>query len=83
MIALSILCNPSLKYLVFDQDKIDDNINKRLYANGKMLDNINAKLNDLSFAIKSKLRFNKMLQTQFAQLASTTPSFEKGRILGI
>ena len=46
-----------------------DSINKKLHANDKMLENINAKLDDFSFAIKNQLSFNKILETQLAQLA--------------
>ena len=44
-----------------------------------MLENINAKLDDFSSAIKNQLSFNKMLETQLAQLAASIPSFEKGK----
>jgi hypothetical protein len=47
-----------------------------------MLENINAKLDDFSSAIKNQLSFNKMLETQLAQLAAAIPCFEKGRIPG-
>jgi len=33
-------------------------------------------------AIKNQLSFNKMLETQLAQLATAVPSYEQGRILG-
>jgi hypothetical protein len=54
-----------------------DSINKKLHANDRMLDSINAKLDDFSSAIKNQLSFNKMLETQLAQLAAAIPSFEK------
>ena len=66
-----------------------NSINKKLHANDKMLENINAKLDDFSSTIKNQLSFNKMLETQLAQLAAVIPSFEfvipsfeKGRIPG-
>jgi hypothetical protein len=59
-----------------------DSINKKLHANDKMLENINAKLDDFSSAMKNQLSFNKMLETKLAQLATAIPSFEKGRIPG-
>ena len=59
-----------------------DSINKNLHANDKMLENINAKLDDFSSAIKNQLSFNKMLETQLAQFATAILSFEKGRIPG-
>ena len=48
---------PSLKDLVFGQCKINDNITRKLYANGKMMENINAKLEGFSSARKNQLSF--------------------------
>ena len=59
-----------------------ESINKKLRANDKMLENINAKLDDFSFAIKNQLSFNKMQETQLAQLATAILSFENGKIPG-
>ena len=58
-------------------------INKKLHAHDKMLENINAKLDEFSSALKNQLSFNKMIETQLAQIAATIPSYEKDRILGI
>jgi hypothetical protein len=71
---------PFLKDLVYSQGRMTDSINKKLHANDKMLENINAKLDDFSSAIKNQLSFNKMLETQLAQLTVAIPSFEKGKI---
>ena len=71
---------PFLKDLVYSQGRMTDSINKKLHANDKMLENINAKLDDFSSATKNQLSFNKMLETQLAQLAAAIPSFEKGKI---
>jgi hypothetical protein len=57
-----------------------DSINKKLHAHDKMLENINAKLDEFSFALKNQLSFNKMIETQLAQIAAAIPSFEKDRI---
>jgi hypothetical protein len=73
---------PSFKDLVSGQGRITDNINNKLNANDKLLDNINAKLDDFSSAIKNQFSFNKILETQLAQLAAAIPSFEKDRIPG-
>ena len=71
---------PSLKDLVYKQGRLTDNLNKKLLANDKMLENVNAKLDDFSFAMKNQLRFNKMLETHLAQITWAIPSFECGRI---
>ena len=73
---------PVLKDLVYSQSRMTDCINKKLHTNDKMLENINAKLDDFSSTIKNQLSFNKTLETQLAQLAAAIPSFEKGRIPG-
>ena len=75
-----ILGYPFLKDLVYSQGRMTDSINKKLHANDKMLEIINAKLDDFSSAMKNQLSFNKMLETQLAQLAAAIPSFEKGKI---
>jgi len=57
---------PSLKDLVYCQGRLTNNLNKKLLANDKILENINAKLDDFSSAMKNQLSFNKMLETQLA-----------------
>jgi hypothetical protein len=39
-------------------------------------------MDGISFAIKNQLNFNKILETQLAQLAATISSAETGKILG-
>ena len=63
----------SLKDLVYS-------INKKLHAHDKMLENINAKLDEFSSALKNQISFNKMIETQSAQIATAIPSYEKDRI---
>ena len=55
-------------------------INKKLHAHDKMLENINAKLDEFSSALKNQLSFNKMIETQLAQITVAIPSYEKDRI---
>ena len=59
-----------------------DSINKKSNAHDKMLENINAKLDEFSSVLKNQLSFNKMIETQLAQIAAAIPSYEKDRILG-
>jgi hypothetical protein len=54
-----------------------DSINKKLHGHDKMLENINAKLDEFSSALKNQLSFNKMIETQLAQIAAAIPSYEK------
>ena len=74
--------SPSLKDLVLGQDKINENISKKLAANDKILESINARIEVVSSSVKNQLSFNKMLETQLTQLAAAMPVSEPGRILG-
>ena len=64
------------------QTKINDSINKRIAANDKILESLSEKMDSFNSAIKNQLSFNKVLETQLAQLAAAVPSYEQGRILG-
>ena len=59
-----------------------DSINKKLHAHDKMLENINAKLDEFSSVLKNQLSYNKMIETQLAQIVAAIPSYEKDRIIG-
>jgi hypothetical protein len=69
-----------LKDLVLGQVKINESLNKKLVANDKTLKNINIKIETLSFALENQLSFNKMIETQLAQIAAAIPAAEIGRI---
>ena len=71
-----------MRDLVFGQAKINESLNRKLAANDKILENLNAKVETLSSALKNQLSFNKMSETQFAQIAATVPVFKSGKILG-
>ena len=64
---------PSLKDLVLGQAKINENIAKKLMYNDKMIENINSRLENLSSSVKNQLSFNKMIETQIAQIAAAIP----------
>ena len=53
---------PSLKDLVLGQTKINDNINKRIVANYKIIESLSEKMDNFNFAIKNQLSLNKMLE---------------------
>ena len=71
-----------LKGLVYGQSRMTNSINKKLHAHDKTLENINAKLDEFSSVLKNQLSFNKMIETQLAQIAAAIPSYEKDRISG-
>ena len=65
---------PTLRDLVYGQAKINESIQKKLATNDKSLETIHAKMDGFSTGIKNQLSFNKMLETQLAQLATATPA---------
>jgi hypothetical protein len=73
---------PSIKDLVFGQARINESLNKKLAANEKVLENLNSTIESFSSAMKNQLSFNKMIETQLAQLAASLPSSESGGIPG-
>jgi hypothetical protein len=73
---------PPLRDVVLDQVKINKNINKKLMANDKSLESLNVKLETLSSMLKNLLSFNKMIETQLAQIAASLPAVESGKIPG-
>jgi uncharacterized coiled-coil protein SlyX len=71
---------PSIKDLVFGQARIYESLNKKLAANEKVLENLNSTIESFTSTIKNQLNFNKMIETQLAQLAASLPSSESGGI---
>jgi hypothetical protein len=63
----------SLKDLLLGQTKINENITKKFSYNDKMIGNINTKLENLSSFVKNQLNFNKMIETEIAQVAAKLP----------
>ena len=64
---------PSLRDLILEQARINENISKKLAFNDKVLENINTKMDSFSSAIKDQLNYNKKIESQLAQLATTLP----------
>ena len=50
---------PSLRGLILEQARINENISKKLAFNDKVLENINTKMDSFSSAIKDQLSYNK------------------------
>ena len=71
-----------MKDLVLGQAKINENIIKKLVSNEKMIENINSKIEGLTFSVKNQLSFNKMIETQLAQIAAAIPVNNEGKIPG-
>ena len=71
-----------MRELVQNQGKILDNLAKKLISNDKTLETINNRMESFSSAIKNQHSFNKMVESQIAQLATSVPSNPPGRIPG-
>jgi hypothetical protein len=55
---------PSLRDIIRDQVRINDEVGKTIHATDKLLENINAKMDRFIVATQNQLSFNKMLETQ-------------------
>ena len=71
-----------MRDLVYGQAKINESLQKKLAATDKSMETIHAKMDRFSNAVKNQLSFNKMLETQLAQLATATPVAELGKTPG-
>ena len=71
-----------MRDLVAGQTRLLDQMTKKVASNGKILENINARMDTFASVIKSQHSFNKMLESQLAQLAAAVPPLDKGKILG-
>jgi len=72
---------PPLRELVASQSKLLDQMTRKLTSNDKTLKTYILGWNFAS-AIKNQHSFNKMLESQLAQLAVVVPPLEKGKIPG-
>jgi hypothetical protein len=64
----------SLRDIIRDQVKINDDFSKRFQANDKLLESMNGKMDNFTIAIENQLSFNKMLETQIQQISRALPS---------
>jgi hypothetical protein len=71
-----------LRGLVQNQGRIMDNLSKKLASNDKMLETISNKMESFSSTIKNQHSFNKMLESQISQLASSVPTANPDKISG-
>jgi hypothetical protein len=71
-----------LRDLVVGQSKLLDQMSKKVASNDKVLENINSRMDTFTSAIKNQHSFNKILESQLAQLVAVIPPLEKGEILG-
>ncbi|WVZ48719.1 hypothetical protein U9M48_000138 [Paspalum notatum var. saurae] len=66
----------------FDQKGVNDSISKKFHANDRLFESISLQMETLNSAMKNQLSFNKMLETQIAQLAAALPNANPGKLPG-
>ena len=59
-----------------------EGLSRKVVTNDKILENINNKIDSFASAIKNQHSFNKMIESQIAQLAAVVPPTDKGKIMG-
>jgi hypothetical protein len=57
-------------------------MSKKAASNDKILENISTRMDSFASAIKNQHSFNKMIESQIAQLAAVVPPSDKGKIPG-
>jgi hypothetical protein len=62
---------PSIKDLVFGQARINESLNKKQVVIEKVLEKLNSTIESFTSAMNNQLSFNKMIETQLAQLAAS------------
>jgi hypothetical protein len=68
--------------MIVNQNKVIDNMSRKIASNDKVLETINNRMDSFTSAIKNQLSFNKMIESQISQLAASIPMAEKGKIPG-
>jgi uncharacterized coiled-coil protein SlyX len=68
--------------MIVNQNKVIDNMSRKIASNDKVLETINNRMDSFTSAIKNQLSFNKMIESQISQLAASVPMAEKGKIPG-
>ena len=70
-----------MRELIAGQSKLMEGLSRKVATNDKILENINNRMDSFASDIKNQHSFNKMIESQIAQLAVVPPS-DKGKILG-
>ena len=67
---------------MYGQNQINNNISKKFLANDKIFESMATQLEGHNFVIKNQLSFNKTIETQVAQLASSCPNNNSRKLPG-
>jgi predicted nucleotide-binding protein len=71
-----------LRELVAGQSRLMDQMSKKIAFNDKILENISTRMDNVTSAVKNQHSFNKMIESQIAQLAAAISPSDKCKILG-
>jgi hypothetical protein len=61
---------PCLRDIIRDQVKINDEVGKKIHATEKLLENVNAKMDNFIVATQNQLSFHKILETHIQQISA-------------
>jgi hypothetical protein len=64
---------PSLRDIVREKVKINEDFGKRIHATDKLLENMSSKMDSFIVAMQNQLNFNKILQTQIQKISTVLP----------
>jgi hypothetical protein len=64
---------PSLRELIEEQEKLTNNLSKKLVANDKILEDINVKIDSFSEILKDQAIFNAKLESKLSKLSVVAP----------
>ena len=59
-----------------------EGLSRKVATNDKILESINNRMDSFASTIKNQHSFNKMIESQIAQLATAVPPSDKGKIPG-
>ena len=59
-----------------------ESLSRKLASNDRILENMSNRMDSFSSTIRNQHSFNKMIESQIAQLAAAVPPTDKGKILG-
>jgi septal ring factor EnvC (AmiA/AmiB activator) len=68
--------------VIAGQSRLLDQMTRKVASTDKTLETISTRMDAFASAIKNHHNFNKMIESQLAQLAAAVPPLEKGKILG-
>ena len=71
-----------MRELIAGQSKLIEGLSRKVASNDKILENKNNRMDSFAFVIKNQHSFNKMIESQIAQLTVVVPPSNKGKILG-